>query len=321
MIEKIEENLYRVQVPLPRNPLKSLNSYILTGKRPLVIDTGFNIQECYTELIKGLQQLGIEPKKVDVLATHLHADHLGLVGKIAKNLLISRVDAEIAIKGILEPSYWKELAEIFIKNGFPEKEAKKVTKIHPAVKYSSEFSGEVIFLKDGDLLEYGNLELEVFLTPGHTPGHVCLYEPEKKILFSGDHILFDITPNITFWEAMEDSLGEYLRSLEKVYTLEVRTTLPGHRNFYGSHRKRIEELKEHHRKRLEEALNAVKKGFSYAWDVAQQITWDLDYQNWEELPTMQKWFAVGETIAHLDHLALKGVIRKEVGERVQYFPK
>lgn len=321
MIEKIEENIYRIQVPLPGNPLKSLNSYVIVGKRALVIDTGFNMEECHSQLRRGLEELGLKLKKVDVLATHLHADHLGLAGKIANNLLMSRLDAEIAIKSVLEPNYWKKLAELYIRNGFPEKEAKKVAKIHPAVKYSSEFSGEIIFLNDGDILEYGDFSFEVILTPGHTPGHICLYEAEKEILFSGDHILFDITPNITFWETMEDSLGAYLRSLDKVYELEVKKTLPGHRNFYGSHKKRIEDLKEHHRKRLEEALSAVKRGATIAWEIAQQITWDLSYEKWDDLPTMQKWFAVGETIAHLEHLVLRGKIRKECSDKIRYYPK
>jgi flavorubredoxin len=71
MMEKIMEGLYRIEVPLPNNPLKSLNSYVITGKRPLIIDTGFNMEQCYAAMLGGLRKLGIEPKKVDVLATHL----------------------------------------------------------------------------------------------------------------------------------------------------------------------------------------------------------------------------------------------------------
>ncbi|MCS7119338.1 MAG: MBL fold metallo-hydrolase [Archaeoglobaceae archaeon] len=321
MIKKIEEGLYRIEIPLPKNPLKSINSYVLIGKRALVIDTGFNMEKCYTVLFKGLRELGIEPKKVDVLSTHLHVDHLGLSEKIARNLLMSKIDAEITVKEMLDPEYWKKIAEIYVKNGFPEVEARKVTRIHPAIKYGSKFSGEIVFLNKGEILEYGNFCLEIIFTPGHTPGHVCLYEAEKKIFFSGDHILFDITPNITFWESMKDSLGEYLRSLDKIHELEVIKTLPGHRNFKNSHKKRIEELKRHHRKRLEEALCSVKRGYNTAWEVAQHITWDLIYENWEDLPTMQKWFAVGETIAHLEHLELNGMIRKKEEELIRYLPK
>ncbi|MEM4523847.1 MAG: MBL fold metallo-hydrolase, partial [Archaeoglobaceae archaeon] len=176
-------------------------------------------------------------------------------------------------------------------------------------------------LKEREIVEYGDFNLEVILTPGHTPGHICLYDEAKRLLFSGDHILFDITPNITFWETMEDSLGEYLRSLDKIYELEVEKTLPGHRSFHGSHRKRIEELKEHHRKRLEEVLRAVENGRRVAWEVAQEVSWDLVYDRWEDLPTIQKWFAVGETIAHLEHLVLQNRLRKEVSETVNYLPK
>ncbi|NHW22891.1 MAG: MBL fold metallo-hydrolase [Archaeoglobales archaeon] len=319
MAEKIAEGLYRIQIPLPKNPLKYLNSYVITGSRTLIIDTGFNLDICYQEMRRGLEEIGVDLSRVEIFATHLHADHLGLAGRLSDEVFISRIDAEIAVESVIHPEYWKELAEFYRKNGFPPEEAEKVSKIHPAVKYSPK-AIQFNFLKEGDVLEYGNFRLEVMHTPGHTPGHLCLYEPDRKILFSGDHILFDITPNITHWGAFDDSLGDYLRSLDRVYELEVEKTLPGHRNFYGNHRKRIEELKEHHRRRLEEAFNAVKSGYKTAWEVAQRITWDLDYEDWNELPTMQKWFAVGETIAHLNYLEKRKIVRREDSDRICYFP-
>ncbi len=320
MAEKIAESLYRIQIPLPKNPLKYLNSYVIIGSRALIIDTGFNLDICYQEIRKGLEEIGVDLSRVDIFATHLHADHLGLAGRLSDEIYISKIDAEIAVESVLHPEYWDNLAEFYRKNGFPPGEAEKVSKIHPAVKYSPKVI-QFNFLKEGDVLEYGDFRLEVLHTPGHTPGHLCLYESDKKILFSGDHILFDITPNITHWEAFDDSLGDYLRSLDKIYELEVEKTLPGHRNFYGNHRKRIEELKDHHRRRLEEALNAVKSGYRTAWEIAQRITWDLDYEDWNELPTMQKWFAVGETIAHLNYLEKRKIVRREDSDIICFFPK
>ncbi|MCS7129863.1 MAG: MBL fold metallo-hydrolase [Archaeoglobaceae archaeon] len=317
MIEKIAEGIYRIEIPLPGNPLKALNSYVIADKKALIIDTGFNLDLCYNEMIKGLKEIGVEPRKAEVFATHLHADHIGLAGRLAEEVYMSKIDAEIAIDSVEHPEHWTKLVEFYIRNGFPAEEAKKVLKLHPAVRYSSKIA-HINFLKDGDILEFGNCVLEVIHTPGHTPGHLCLYEADKKILFSGDHILFDITPNITHWDATEDALGDYLRSLERIYELEVVKTLPGHRNFYGEHRRRIEELREHHKRRLEEALNAVKNGSKSAWEVAQHITWDLKYERWEELPTMQKWFAVGETIAHLDFLERRGKIRKQELDKIYY---
>ena len=69
-------------------------------------------------------------------------------------------------------------------------------------------------LKDGDQLELAGFSIRVFHTPGHTPGHMVLYLPEQQLLFSGDHVLFDISPNITSWPEVEDSLGDYLESLK-----------------------------------------------------------------------------------------------------------
>ena len=66
---------------------------------------------------------------------------------------------------------------------------------------------------------------------------MCFYEEENKILISGDHILFDITPNITRWPELDNSLKVYLASLEKVKDLDVNLVLPGHRNMMSDHRK------------------------------------------------------------------------------------
>ena len=140
---------------------------------------------------------------------------------------------------------------------------------------------------------------------------MCLYEPDKKILISGDHILFDISPNISFWPGAENPLKDYLSSLDKVYPLEVELVLPGHRRTYNNHRERIKELQEHHQARLQEILYALEGGDKTAYDIAPYIKWDIAHDSWETFPILQKWFAFGETIAHLKFLEEKEVIRKK----------
>jgi len=96
-----------------------------------------------------------------------------------------------------------------------------------------------------------------------------------------------------------------------VYPLDVNLVLPGHRNIWNDHRRRITELLEHHQNRLSEALCALEEGDKTAWEVASCITWDIDCSSWEQFPAVQKWFAVGETIAHLDYLEADGKIQKK----------
>jgi glyoxylase-like metal-dependent hydrolase (beta-lactamase superfamily II) len=133
---------------------------------------------------------------------------------------------------------------------------------------------------------------------------MCLYEPEKKLFFCGDHILFDITPNITYWSIMKNSLGSYFSSLDRVYPLDTELVLPGHRNRMKNHRKRIEELRRHHAARLDEVLAALETGSKTAYGIAPYLRWDIVTidDSWDAFPPTQKWFAIGETLAHLIYL-------------------
>jgi len=144
---------------------------------------------------------------------------------------------------------------------------------------------------------------------------MCLYEPSKKLFISGDHILIDITPNISLWSNDENPLNEYLVSLDKVYNLDVKLVLPGHRSTFNNYKERIQELKHHHQTRANEVLSILQKGSKNAFQVASQMSWDLTYESWDLFPIPQKWFATGETIAHLKYLEEKGEVQREVKEQ------
>ena len=139
-------------------------------------------------------------------------------------------------------------------------------------------------------------------------------------MFLGDHVLFDITPNITAWPRMPDALGSYLRSLEKIRAYDVKLALPGHRRGGDMHL-RIDQLLEHHKRRLEEAFSAVKNHPGQpAYFLAGKMTWKIRASSWDTFPVAQKWFAVGECMSHLDHLMVQGRIRKELqGGKAAYF--
>ena len=96
MPQEIIPNLYRIPVPLPGNPLKELNAYLLRGKdRALLVDTGFRQDPCRQALFSQLAELGLKPGDVDVLLTHLHSDHSGLAPEAAGErgtIYISAVD-------------------------------------------------------------------------------------------------------------------------------------------------------------------------------------------------------------------------------------
>jgi glyoxylase-like metal-dependent hydrolase (beta-lactamase superfamily II) len=323
-VEQILPDLYRIEIPLPRSPLKALNAYLLKGtERFLLIDTGWNQQECLSAMLSGLEELKVDLNKTDFFITHLHADHIGLAEKLmTKNSRVYFGQTEALVVAFLREKRkerFEHMFNTFLSHGFPEAELRMAVENHPGFRYGPSLQLHFHTLREGDTIETGNYSLQCIQTPGHSPGHMCLYEERAKALIAGDHILFDITPNITRWPEMDNSLGEYLTSLQKIYALNVELVLPGHRRVMNNHRKRIKELLEHHKRRLEEVLQALEQGEKTAWEVAPHLTWDMETSSWELFPPAQKWFALGETIAHLQYLEHDGaVIKREYKGRTLF---
>jgi glyoxylase-like metal-dependent hydrolase (beta-lactamase superfamily II) len=322
LFEEILPDLYRIEVPLPGSPLKATNSYVIKGaERSLIIDTGWNREDCMTALVSGLKECGVDLQQADFFITHMHADHSGLVSTLAvegARIYFGRADAEI-IKSST-PEHWEEMIDFARKNGFPGEELEKAIGSHPGRRYSPDTSLNLYVLKDGDTISIGDYLFKCIETPGHTAGHICLYEPGRKIFICGDHILFNITPNITLSFEERNSLKEYLMSLDKVYDLDVELVLPGHRSIFRNQKERIRELKQHHQTRLNEIISILGKGKQNAFQIASKMTWDIGYKSWDLFPPAQKLFAFGEALAHLKYLEEEGEVERQIeGQGLVFF--
>jgi glyoxylase-like metal-dependent hydrolase (beta-lactamase superfamily II) len=319
MCEEVLPGLFRNKIPLPESPLKYLNSYIIRdSERSLIVDTGLNRKECLDAMFKGLAVLGIDLSQSDIFITHLHADHFGLISKLATdstNILFSRPEKELM-------ESWEgfgAMVDYAARSGFPENELEAALDKHPGAKYGTDWVPELKILDDGDFIDVGGYHFKCVTTPGHTLGHTCLYDQERKILLAGDHILIDITPNIQCWSDTANPLKDYLASLDKVYHMQIDLVLPGHRRLIDNPRARIEELKKHHAHRLDEVLTILKKGPMSAFQTASLMTWDIDCENWDQFPVAQKWFALGEAISHLRYLEEEGRIVRMTAEKTTKF--
>lgn len=319
-MEELYPGLFRVRVPIPNNPLKELNSYVIKGEnRNLIIDTGMNRIECEEAILKGIGELEIDLNKTDLFITHMHADHSGLISKLARESSLIYCSKPDATMINLQDSLMDIMKDFIFLGGFSADEYRMAIEKHPGYKYRCRERIDFTYTQDKDILSYGDYNLTVIATPGHTQGHLCLYDQEKGILFSGDHILGDITPNISLHATDEDPLTDYLASLDKIAALDLQIVLPAHRSIIKDGYVRIEELKKHHMERASEVLNIIQnKGAQNAYQVAGGMTWDMTVP-FEQFPIAQKWFAAGEALAHLVFLEAEGQLKREVIEETTFF--
>jgi glyoxylase-like metal-dependent hydrolase (beta-lactamase superfamily II) len=168
------------------------NSFFVDGAKKILIDPGH--RHLFLHVKRGLAQIETTPEQIDVvLVTHGHPDHLEMVGSFGPSTrwAMSRIDYEFVMKYIGS---------------------------------RMEFPAPAFFLQEGDLV-IGDKTFRVILTPGHSPGSVCLYWPEKKVLFTGD-VVFSQSIGRT---DLPGGSGKQLKeSISKLAELDVEVLCPGH---------------------------------------------------------------------------------------------
>ena len=327
MPEQITENVYLISIPLENSPLKNLNAYLVRGRvRNLLIDTGYYTKSCIDVMRGCLKEIGVDMRETDIFLTHLHSDHCGMAGAIASSettVYMSPADSR-HLRDSYDPGFLDQTEAVYLSYGFSKEELIENRKNNPAVAYRQPVLVPSVPVYDGQVIDLGGTRLTCVSTPGHTPGHMCQYDPERKILFAGDHIIYDITPNITSWTEMEDALGTYLDSLRRVRGLDMKLALSAHRRPVSDSRMRIDQLLSHHEARLEDVMRILQmQGGSgivmNCYQIASYMKWSIRARNWEEFPVVQKFFAVGEAASHLDHLIALNKVRRECSEGIYYY--
>ena len=321
MIREVFPNIFQIRVPLPHSPLGHLNSYLIRSEEEnLLLDTGLNFPQAFQSLCIGLSEAGVKPEELtEILLTHFHVDHVGLIPRFKEasrniRVLIHEVEARMSKLMSSEFKDYMESMESFLEaNGAPSSIAMNLQKFHPAFfnpQAYEELAIAALPLEDGQEMSVGDYNLQVLWTPGHSPGHVCLYEPSLKILFSGDHLLPTITPHVAQFIENTDPLTDYLNSLERIEKLDAEVVLPAHEDAFTNHRERIRQLTEHHKQRLTEIIEGLRSMSLTAYVLASKVRWNVNYKSWDAFPPFQKYLALGETVAHLNLLEQKEVVKR-----------
>ncbi|MBW2340746.1 MAG: MBL fold metallo-hydrolase [Deltaproteobacteria bacterium] len=321
--------------------LAQTNVYLIRGGMGwLLVDSGWNDSKTIEVFEKGLKEIGINFKDISqIVITHSHLDHFGLAGRLkelsgAKLYLHQKERRFVEPRGIEAANILEVMKKWLYKNGTPEDETARLQRlpkremnfISPVFPDAVSFSGKLgspdIFFSGGERISTDFFNFEVLWTPGHSPGHICLYERAKKILISGDHVLSRITPEIGLNPFSSlNPLDDYIKSLKNLRELEVELVLPGHEDYFDNLQKRIAELVQHHQERKEAVLEILKNGPEVAYEIAMKIPWMPQKGGipWEKLDPWGHRMALMETLAHLNLLKKEGKVKKTLKGDFEFY--
>ncbi len=311
--EKVLPGVFRLRLPLPWPGVPHCNAWaVADGDGFVLFDTGMHQPDSLANLERALAMcnLRLEDARL-IVCTHAHSDHCGQAPTIAERAgceVWMHPNHEHLTRMVEDPdAVFDRRVEIALQSGVPEE---------PLRRYASERSSRGTGIAgpiepDRDLLagvavgtDLG--EWVVYETPGHAPSHVCLFQPERRLLISGDHLLGRISLYFDYGYS-PDPVGEFMGSLGVVEKLGARLCLAGHgRTFTDVHahiqgnRKLVEE-------RLESVLAAVRDERRSAFEVVPHVYGTA-------LSTDNAHWLLSKTLAYLTHLEARGEVQRIPGE-------
>jgi glyoxylase-like metal-dependent hydrolase (beta-lactamase superfamily II) len=317
---EIVRGIHQIKIPFPQGIPEQTNVYVVEGsKGNIMVDAGWDTPEALSVLHDGLRKDYLRLKDVKMIViTHIHPDHYGLASKIKQlcdaKMAMHRIEAELINSRYVNlDELLNEMEGELRRGGVPQAELPEFGKASLWMKQFVMPESPDVILDDGAKISNGSFEFEVLRTPGHSPGHICLYEPARSLLFSGDHVLFETTPHVGFHPQSGDNpLDDYINSLKMIEELKANFVFPGHGPVFNSLKLRIAGIIWHHEQRKRVIMKAIGDGLKSAYQIAKEIPWKPQEGgvSFGDLALWDRRLAVMETIAHLKLLMSEGEVGK-----------
>lgn len=324
---QIMDGLLQLKVPIPNNPLGWVLPYLIEGSDGwTLVDSGWNVPEAWEALEQQLRDAGVPWDQLKtLLVTHVHPDHYGLAGRVKEmsgaKVIIHQRERDLIRSRYRDPSQLLATMGDWLRtHGVPEANIADLKEsAMPVRAYVDPVEpDEVVW--GGERMTMGRFEFEIWWTPGHSPGHICLLERGKQFILTGDHVLPTITPNVSLHPQQQGNpLGDYIASLERLEDLDVKTVLPAHEYTFNDLNGRLRGIELHHKERLQEMLDVIGRSPRTGYYVASKVKWATG-----DFSTFSSWMqraALGETLAHVDYLVLEGELTKYNEDGVQYYKR
>ncbi len=331
-INKIED-VHQIKIDVPWS-VKNVSVYLFdhNGSK-ILFDSGFKMANWSKLFFSALSNIGISVQDINYcFISHNHTDHVGLAPTLKKknpNLKILMHDiTNETLKWQTDDEKLYEIekearkiADQMIQYGFNENQSERAVQFLSYWPKLRQYQKPDIILHDGDKILN---DLEIIWTPGHSFGHICLFNTKNKFLYCGDHILSRITPHIGNYIIpkflteqykgydFNNILRHYLDSLDRIDNLNPKIIFPAHQDIIYEPHKRISEIKDHHKNRLTEISRVIKDNPLTPLRISQLHFGDLDDTN--------SYLALSEVLGHLFFLENQELVKSvEKNGKILYF--
>jgi glyoxylase-like metal-dependent hydrolase (beta-lactamase superfamily II) len=296
--------VYELRLPIPWED-EYVNAFLFPdGNSVDLLDCGMNSADSIAMIRSAVRQVGGSSARLRrLVVTHIHPDHYGAAGELAQKdgaeLYMHRLEVPMVHPRYLElEQLVEEVRRYLLVNGVPAQLAETMSNASRALRDFVTPAAPDVQLDGAETLRLGRRNLRVLWTPGHSPGHVCLFDRDDGMLFAGDQLLPDISPNIGLHpQSTPNPLDEYVESLRLLATLEPARVFPAHGRPFSGAGARVESLIAHHEKRKLRILEILAGSERSGWEVAIAL--------WGEREAIhEKRLALQEALAHLQSLAV-----------------
>ncbi len=310
--ERVLPGVFRLRLPLPWPGVPHCNAWAVSaGDGFVLFDTGMHQPDSLENLERALAMcdLRLEQARL-VVCTHAHSDHYGQAATVVERagceLWMHPNHGHMTRMAEDPDAVFARRMEVARQSGVPEEPLRRY-----AERRSRESGIAGVIEPDRELLAGVTIDTDlgpwtVYETPGHAPSHVCLFQPERRLLISGDHLLGRISLFFDYGSS-PDPVGEFLHSLDVVERLGARLCLPGHGRTFADVHAHIQGNRKLVHERLERVREALGEEPLTAFEIVPHVYGDsLSQQN-------AHWL-LSKILSYLTHLQAVGHARPISGE-------
>ena len=311
---EVVRGVWQIKLPVPF-PLGFVSVYLIEGMDGwTLVDAGYDYPPAREVWKAGAAVAGCDLSRSvsRIVVTHFHPDHIGAARWLQEVSAapVFMLEAEIPFARRL----WGSpdagpFVGLLVRHGMPSEMAEKGA---AGMRSGLALPEELSPLHAREKVPLGDGSGRVLHAPGHADHQLVLHDEGRGILYAADHLMLGITPNIGIWpETDPHPLARYLDSLEEMRGLGADLVLPGHGPVFHDLEGRVAEISGHHAERLDAMRDTLDAGPRTPYEVSRIVFRGT-------LSVYQRCFALAETLAHLDQLALEGRVRERAGEMVTY---